>query len=145
MACSSPGRSAATRGARVDGLWLRERLGCTNPPASKCIGQGVDLHDIARVDWPSVRKEIEGNLYSELEPLPVPRPSQTRTRRHDMGHVQFIHIWTPDNAGAFHRRVRDTNSASQAAIFCNDRQNVLKLFATTFRSPPRPAAAPRPR
>jgi hypothetical protein len=37
------------------------------------IGQGVDLHDIARVDWPSVRKEIEANLYSELEPLPVVR------------------------------------------------------------------------
>jgi hypothetical protein len=35
------------------------------------IGQGVDLHDIARLDWPSVRKEIEANLYSELEPLPV--------------------------------------------------------------------------
>lgn len=35
------------------------------------IGQGVDLHDIARLDWPSVRNEIEANLYSELEPLPV--------------------------------------------------------------------------
>lgn len=35
------------------------------------IGQGIDLHDIARLDWPSVRKEIEANLYSELEPLPV--------------------------------------------------------------------------
>ena len=35
------------------------------------IGQGVDLHDIANLDWPSVRAEIEANLYSELEPLPV--------------------------------------------------------------------------
>jgi hypothetical protein len=35
------------------------------------IGQGVDLHDIARLDWPSVRAEIEANLYSELESLPV--------------------------------------------------------------------------
>jgi hypothetical protein len=35
------------------------------------IGQGVDLHDIARVDWPSVRSELQANLYSELEPLPV--------------------------------------------------------------------------
>jgi len=35
------------------------------------IGQGIDLHDIARHDWPSVRTEIEANLYSELEPLPV--------------------------------------------------------------------------
>jgi hypothetical protein len=35
------------------------------------IGQGVDLHDIARLDWPSVRAELQENLYSELEPLPV--------------------------------------------------------------------------
>ncbi len=35
------------------------------------IAQGIDLHDIARLDWPSVRKEIEANLYSDLEPLPV--------------------------------------------------------------------------
>lgn len=35
------------------------------------FGQGADLHDIARLDWPSVRNEIEANLYSELEPLPM--------------------------------------------------------------------------
>jgi hypothetical protein len=35
------------------------------------FGQCTDLHDIAGLDWPSVRKEIEANLYSELEPLPV--------------------------------------------------------------------------
>ena len=35
------------------------------------IGQGVDLHDIARLDWPSVRSELQANLYSQLEPLPV--------------------------------------------------------------------------
>ena len=35
------------------------------------IGQGVDLHDIARLDWPSVRAELQASLYSELEPLPV--------------------------------------------------------------------------
>lgn len=34
-------------------------------------GQGVDLYDIAEYDWPSVRSEIENNLYSELEPLPM--------------------------------------------------------------------------
>lgn len=34
-------------------------------------GQGQDLHDIANHDWPSVRGEIQANLYSELEPLPV--------------------------------------------------------------------------
>ena len=33
--------------------------------------QGVDLHDIAESDWPAVRSEIQQNLYSELEPVPV--------------------------------------------------------------------------
>lgn len=33
--------------------------------------QGVDIHDIARLDWPAVRREIESSLYSELEPLPM--------------------------------------------------------------------------
>lgn len=35
------------------------------------FGQSVDVHDIVGTDWPSVRAEIEANLYSELEPLPV--------------------------------------------------------------------------
>jgi len=34
-------------------------------------GQGVDLHDIARVDWPLVRPKIESVLYAENEPLPI--------------------------------------------------------------------------
>jgi hypothetical protein len=33
--------------------------------------QGVDLHDIADSDWPAVRSEIQQNLYSELDPVPV--------------------------------------------------------------------------
>lgn len=35
------------------------------------FAQGVDLHDIAEHDWPSVRPDVEAVLYSELEPLPV--------------------------------------------------------------------------
>ena len=35
------------------------------------FGQGCDVHDIARLDWPSVRSDIEASLYSELEPVPV--------------------------------------------------------------------------
>jgi restriction endonuclease len=35
------------------------------------FAQGVDAHDIAEQDWPSVRNDIEGALYSEHEPLPV--------------------------------------------------------------------------
>ena len=34
-------------------------------------GQGQDLQDIVRVDWPSVLAEIQDSLYSEFEPLPV--------------------------------------------------------------------------
>ena len=33
--------------------------------------QGQDLHDIAVHDWPSVMAEIQANLYSDLEPVPV--------------------------------------------------------------------------
>lgn len=33
--------------------------------------QGQDVHDIATLDWPSVRGDIQANLYSELEPVPV--------------------------------------------------------------------------
>ena len=32
---------------------------------------GIDLHDIADHDWPSVRADIEAALYSDLEPIPV--------------------------------------------------------------------------
>lgn len=32
---------------------------------------GVDLHDIAQHDWPSVREDLEAALYTELEPLPT--------------------------------------------------------------------------
>jgi hypothetical protein len=35
------------------------------------FAQGVDLHDIADHDWPSVRPDVEAALYGELEPLPI--------------------------------------------------------------------------
>jgi hypothetical protein len=35
------------------------------------FAQGCDVHDIAKVDWPSVRSDIEASLYSEHEPVPV--------------------------------------------------------------------------
>jgi len=35
------------------------------------FAQGVDIHDIADHDWPSVRPDIEASMYDELEPLPV--------------------------------------------------------------------------
>ncbi len=36
------------------------------------FGQGHDWHDIAEMDWPSVRKDIEAASLSESDPLPVP-------------------------------------------------------------------------
>ncbi|MEV0262759.1 restriction endonuclease [Streptomyces sp. NPDC050617] len=35
-------------------------------------GQGCDWHDIAAVDWPSVRTDIVAAAFSETEPMPVP-------------------------------------------------------------------------
>jgi hypothetical protein len=35
------------------------------------FAQGVDLHDIADHDWPSVRPDLEAVVYSDLDPLPV--------------------------------------------------------------------------
>jgi hypothetical protein len=34
-------------------------------------GQGVDLHDIAVHDWPSMLIDINAGLYTETEPMPV--------------------------------------------------------------------------
>lgn len=36
------------------------------------FGQGHDWHDIAEIDWPSVRADIEAASLSESDPLPVP-------------------------------------------------------------------------
>ena len=44
------------------------------------FGQGQDLHAIARTDWPKVRSDLQQNLYSELEPLPVVVPDLGETR-----------------------------------------------------------------
>jgi hypothetical protein len=35
------------------------------------FGQGHDVHDIAKLDWPSIRPDIEAGMYSNMEPLPV--------------------------------------------------------------------------
>lgn len=49
-------------------------------------GQGVDLHDIAVHDWPSVLLDINAGQYTETEPMPISgvdlgKPSR-RTRQH---------------------------------------------------------------
>jgi hypothetical protein len=37
------------------------------------FGQGQDWHDIYDLDWPSVKKDIEASVFSESDPLPVPK------------------------------------------------------------------------
>jgi hypothetical protein len=36
------------------------------------FGQGQDWHDIAQMDWPSVRSDVEAGALSDTDPLPVP-------------------------------------------------------------------------
>jgi hypothetical protein len=36
------------------------------------FGQGHDWHDIAELDWPFVRADIEAADLSDADPLPVP-------------------------------------------------------------------------
>jgi hypothetical protein len=36
------------------------------------FGQGVDWHDIADHDWPSVRADVEAGAFADTDPLPVP-------------------------------------------------------------------------
>ncbi|HEV8557025.1 MAG TPA: restriction endonuclease [Actinophytocola sp.] len=36
------------------------------------FGQGHDWHDIAEMDWPSVRTDVEAGALSDTDPLPVP-------------------------------------------------------------------------
>ncbi|MFE5893235.1 restriction endonuclease [Streptomyces sp. NPDC056462] len=36
------------------------------------FSQGIDWHDIAESDWPSVRPDIEAAAFSDTDPIPVP-------------------------------------------------------------------------
>lgn len=52
-------------GAQRGGRWrdLRRHL---------AFGQGHDWHDIAELDWPGVRSDIEANSFADTDPLTVP-------------------------------------------------------------------------
>ncbi|CAM4361199.1 restriction endonuclease [Nocardia ninae] len=81
-------RIEANKTPIADELWVNfceliaqiERLGGSQIPRTgrwselyrhMRFAQGHDLHDIANMDWPSVREDIQAGLYSELEPLPM--------------------------------------------------------------------------
>jgi hypothetical protein len=56
----------------VGGSWPRKgRWSWGDMRRHLSFGQNCDLRDIVTRDWPAVRADIEKNMYSELEPLPV--------------------------------------------------------------------------
>jgi hypothetical protein len=68
------------------------------------FGQGLDVHDIANLDWPSVRADIETGMYSELEPLPVEvNDLTTLVRAKPTGPVSTKLAWNMLDAEDFER------------------------------------------
>lgn len=82
------------------------------------FGQGVDLHDIITMDWPSVRSEIQANLYSELEPLPMEVGDlASLVRAKPNGPVTTKLKWSAINDEEFERLL--FNIAADAADYTN--------------------------
>lgn len=66
----------------------------------------VDLHDIANMDWPSVRTEVEAFLYSGWEPVPVAVDDlQLLANSQPTGPVSTALRWDALDAEAFERVV----------------------------------------
>jgi len=70
------------------------------------FGQGQDVHDVAQLDWPSIRESIETGMYSELEPLPVEvEDLATLVRAKPTGRVSTKLGWQALDAEDFERLV----------------------------------------
>lgn len=70
------------------------------------FAQGVDLHDIADHDWPSVRNDLEAALYAEREPLPVEVDDLgALAEAQPAGGVSAALAWAALDAEAFERLV----------------------------------------
>ena len=68
------------------------------------FAEGCDVHDIANLDWPSVRSDIEAGLYSELEPVPVSTEDLTTlVQAEPTGTVTTKLNWEAINAEEFER------------------------------------------
>ena len=68
------------------------------------FAQGHDLHDIKNDDWPAVREELAGNLYSDLEPLPLVGGDLGVVSASDPGgEVSSALKWANIGAGEFER------------------------------------------
>ncbi len=69
-------------------------------------GQGVDLHDIAVHDWPSVLVDINAGLYTETEPMPVSGLDLGKlAERHLEGRVSTKLNWSAIDDEGFERLI----------------------------------------
>lgn len=81
---------------------------------------GVDLHDIADSDWPSVRPDIENALYGQLEPLPVDAEDLAElVATRPAGPVSTALMWSALDDDSFERLV--FNILQDAAGYENPR------------------------
>lgn len=74
---------------------------------------GVDLHDIADHDWPSVRKDLESALYADREPLEIDVADLgSLADEQPEGRVSAALNWAGIDEEAFERLVFDLISSS---------------------------------
>ncbi len=78
------------------------------------FGQGKDVHDIAKLDWPSVRANVETSMYSELEPLPVHIDDlATLVKAKPTGRVSTKLAWDALDAEGFERLLFNIVSSAE--------------------------------
>jgi hypothetical protein len=91
---------------------LQQLVGTANRPKARWQelrrhlgwGEGQDLHDIVDHDWPSVRKSVQGWLYSEFDPLPTSvEDLGTLASAKPQGQVRPELRWNSLDDGAFER------------------------------------------
>jgi hypothetical protein len=72
------------------------------------FGQGHDWHDIAELDWPSVRADIEAASLSDADPLPVPDIDLgAAASAHPKGGVTTKLLWDAIDDDGFERLLFD--------------------------------------
>jgi len=80
--------------------------------------QGVDLHDVAKHDWPSVLADVQATLYDEFEPIPVQVDDLAAlVAARPRGPVSTALAWDVLDAEAFERLI--FNIISDAAGYEN--------------------------
>lgn len=67
------------------------------------FGQGVDVHDIANLDWPTVRSDIQASMYAETEPIEVEVEDLTELAAATTGAVSTAAAWDAIGSDDFER------------------------------------------